>query len=114
VYMLSMFLLEMYRLTGDENILSDFLEQYTVHNKELIDSKTGLWVHGWDADSIYYNDGCSIKDWPDKVTHRNNQIWARGNGWIGMALSDALETVGRKSKILEPFGESIFALCTFY
>lgn len=97
VYMLSMFLLEMYRLTGDEKYVAQFVEQYQVHNNELLDQSTGLWVHGWDADSIYYNDGCSIKNWPDKITHRNNQIWARGNGWIGMALSDALEALPKKS-----------------
>jgi unsaturated rhamnogalacturonyl hydrolase len=98
VYMLSMFLLEMYELTGDEKYIADFLEQFNAHNKELTDPKTGLWVHGWDADSVFYDDGCSIKNWPDKVTHRNDQIWARGNGWVGMALADALETVGRKSQ----------------
>ncbi len=102
VYMLSMFLLEMYRLTGDEKYIADFLEQFNVHNKELTEEKTGLWVHAWDADGVYYNDGCSIKNWPDNITHRNDQIWARGNGWIGMALSDALETVGRKSKFWKP------------
>jgi unsaturated rhamnogalacturonyl hydrolase len=102
VYMLSMFLLEMYRLTGDEKYVANFVEQFDAHNKELTDKKTGLWVHGWDADSVFYDDGCSIKNWPDKITHRNDQIWARGNGWVGMALSDALETVGRSSKFWKP------------
>ena len=102
VYMLSMFLLEMYRLTGDEKYIANFVEQFDAHNKELTDKKTGLWVHGWDADSVFYDDGCSIKNWPDKITHRNDQIWARGNGWVGMALSDALETVTRSSKYWKP------------
>jgi unsaturated rhamnogalacturonyl hydrolase len=102
VYMLSMFLLEMYKLTGDEKYIANFLEQFNAHNKELTDQRTGLWVHGWDADSVFYDDGCSIKNWPDKITHRNDQIWARGNGWVGMALADALETVGRKSQYWKP------------
>jgi unsaturated rhamnogalacturonyl hydrolase len=107
VYMLSMFLLEMYKLTGDEKYIADFLEQFNVHNKELTEQKTGLWVHGWDADSVFYDDGCSIKNWPDKITHRNDQIWARGNGWVGMALADALETVGRKSKFWKPLEKGL-------
>jgi len=86
VYMLSMFLLEMYKLTGDDKYIANFLEQFNVHNKELTDKKTGLWVHGWDADSVFYDDGCSIKNWPDKITHRNDQIWARGNGCGGNGL----------------------------
>ena len=107
VYMLSMFLLEMYKLTGDEKYIVHFLEQFNAHNKELTDQKTGLWVHGWDADSVFYDDGCSIKNWPDKITHRNDQIWARGNGWVGMALADALETVGRKSKFWKPLEKGL-------
>jgi unsaturated rhamnogalacturonyl hydrolase len=107
VYMLSMFLLEMYKLTGDEKYIADFIEQFNAHNQELTDQQTGLWVHGWDADSVFYDDGCSIKNWPDKVTHRNDQVWARGNGWVGMALADALETVGRKSQYWKPLEKAL-------
>lgn len=98
VYMLSMFLLEMYRLTGDEKYIADFVLQFKAHNDKLKDKKSGLWVHGWDADNEDYNDGCSIMGWPDKLTRKSSQIWARGNGWVGMALSDALETISRNSK----------------
>ena len=97
VYMLSMFLLEMYRVTGDEKYVGEFVEQFKVHDEKLTDKKSGLWVHGWDADNIDYNDGCSIMGWPDKITRKSSQIWARGNGWVGMALSDALQTIPQKS-----------------
>ena len=98
VYMLNMFLLEMYRLTGDEKYIADFVEQFNAHNEKLTDAKSGLWVHGWDADNINYNDGCSIMGWPDSGTRKSSEIWARGNGWVGMALSDALNTISKKSK----------------
>ncbi len=98
VYMLSMFLLEMYRLTGDEKYIADFVAQFKAHDDELKDEKTGLWVHGWDADNEDYNDGCSIMGWPDKQTRKSSQVWARGNGWVGMALVDALETISKNSK----------------
>ena len=102
VYMLNMFLLEMYRLTGDEKYIADFVLQFNAHNEKLTDKKSGLWVHGWDADSIDYNDGCSIMGWPDKVSRKSSQVWARGNGWVGMALADALNTVPRSSKYWKP------------
>ncbi len=102
VYMLNMFLLEMYRLTKDEKYIADFLEQFNAHDEKLIDPVSGLWVHGYDDDAIDYNDGCSIMGWPDKTTRKSSQIWARGNGWVGMALSDALNTVPRSSKYWKP------------
>lgn len=98
VYMLSMFLLEMYRLTGDERYMADFVTQFVSHDGKLTDERTGLWVHAWDADNNDYDDGCSIKGWPNKDTRRNTQIWARGNGWVGMALVDALGVLPKKSK----------------
>lgn len=107
VYMLGMFLLEMYRLTGDEKYLTELWHQYDVHNKELIDAKSGLWVHGWDADSVFYDDGCSVKNWPDKETHRNDQIWARGNGWVGMVLADAVEATPQYSSYRKKFEKAL-------
>ncbi len=98
IYMISMFLLEMYRLTGDEKYIAEFVLQFNAHNEKLTDSSSGLWVHGWDADNVDYNDGCSIIGWPDKVTRKSSQIWARGNGWVGMALSDALATISKSSR----------------
>jgi len=97
IYMISMFLLEMYRLTGDEKYIADFVAQYQAHNEKLTDERSGLWVHGWDADNADYNDGCSVVGWADKLTRKSSQIWARGNGWIGMALADALSTVPKRS-----------------
>jgi unsaturated rhamnogalacturonyl hydrolase len=102
VYMLNMFLLEMYRLTKDEKYIADFLEQFKAHDEKLIDPVSGLWVHGYDDDAIDYNDGCSIMGWPNKTTRKSSEIWARGNGWVGMALSDALNTVPRSSKYWKP------------
>jgi unsaturated rhamnogalacturonyl hydrolase len=100
--MLNMFLLEMYRLTGDEKFIGEFVAQFNAHNETLTDTKSGLWVHGWDADNVDYNDGCSIMGWPDKITRKSSQIWARGNGWVGMALSDALNTISKNSQYRKP------------
>jgi unsaturated rhamnogalacturonyl hydrolase len=97
IYMLSMFLLEMYRLTGDEKYIADFAEQVKAHSEKLADKKSGLWVHGWDADNEDYDDKCSIVGWPNKVTRKSSEYWGRANGWITMALADALNTIPKKS-----------------
>jgi len=102
IYMISMFLLEMYRLTHDEKYIADFTAQVKAHSEKLADKKWGLWYHGWDADTINYDDKCSIIGWPDSVTRRSSQIWGRANGWVTMALADALHTIPKKSKYRKP------------
>ncbi len=102
IYMLSMFLLEMYKLTGDEKYIADFAAQVKAHSEKLTDKKTGLWVHGWDADNEDYDDKCSVIGWPDKVTRKSSEIWGRANGWVTMALADALNTIPKKSPHWKP------------
>lgn len=102
VYMISMFLLDMYRLTGDDKYIKDFADQVKAHSEKLVDHKWGLWVHGWDADNENYDDKCCMVGWPDKITHRSSQFWGRGNGWITMALADALITIPRNSIYWKP------------
>ena len=102
IYMISMFLLEMYRLTGDEKYIADFAAQVRAHREKLADKKTGLWVHGWDDDNENYDDKCSIVGWPDKETRKSSEIWGRANGWVTMALADALNTISQKSDYRKP------------
>lgn len=102
IYMISMFLLEMYRLTGDEKYIASFAEQVKAHSGKLADHKTGLWYHGWDADNENYDDKCSMLNWADNIGRRSGQFWGRGNGWITMALADALNTIPKKSKYRKP------------
>ena len=92
----------MYRLTGDEKYIADFAAQVRAHSEKLADNKTGLWVHGWDADNENYDDKCSIVGWPDKVTRKSSEIWGRANGWVTMALADALNTISQKSDYWKP------------
>jgi len=102
IYMISMFLLEMYRLTGDEQYIASFAEQVMAHSRKLADKKWGLWYHGWDADKEYFDDGCGMVGWPDKVTQKSSQFWGRGNGWVTMALADALNTIPKSSVYWKP------------
>ncbi|MDR1666466.1 MAG: glycoside hydrolase family 88 protein, partial [Bacteroidales bacterium] len=82
VYMISLFMLEMYRLTGDEKYLREVAFQLTVHAEKLEDPATGLWYHGWDADDEPFDDKCSMIGWADNPERRGSQFWGRGNGWV--------------------------------
>lgn len=97
VYMLGMFFLEMYRQTGNENYIKELMGQYYAHAQMLADKDSGLWFHGWDADSIDFDDRCGQVGWADKTTRRSTEIWGRGNGWILMILADVLETAPKHS-----------------
>lgn len=112
IYMLSMYFFEMYRLTGDKIYLDHFLHQYNVHKDALADYETNLWVHGWDADNIDYQDRCSMKEWW-KITpeRKSKEFWGRGNGWIMMSLADALKTYPKDSPEWTYFAVELQKMC---
>jgi unsaturated rhamnogalacturonyl hydrolase len=93
VYMISLFLLEMYRLTGDEQYLKEVASQLVAHAGKLEDPATGLWYHGWDDDGEPFDDGCSMAGWADNPQRRGGQFWGRGNGWVVMTLANTLHVM---------------------
>lgn len=95
IFMIGQFLLEMYRATGDEKYLNEFMKQLRLHREKLQVPEYGLWVHGWDSDNKTHCTFCSQMNWADKTTRRSAEMWGRGNGWIVVTLSDALQTVPR-------------------
>jgi unsaturated rhamnogalacturonyl hydrolase len=108
IYMISMFLLEMYRYTGDEKYIRDLIEQLKVHREKLLDKKWGLWVHGYDEDNTDYNDLCSQVGWAKMTPQRKSiEFWGRGNGWVVMATADALRTVPPKSAYFKVFAKEL-------
>jgi len=104
IYMIGVYLFEMYRLTGDEKYIDVFMEQYFIHKKKLADKHWHLWYHGWDADNQNHDDSCCMLGWADNPGRRSKEFWGRGNGWIMMAIADALEAIPasyRYRKILQ-------------
>lgn len=93
IFMIGQFLLEMYKATKDEKYLDELALQISIHRDKLQDKTSGLWVHGWDSDKKSHCTFCGQLNWPDKTTGRSNEIWGRGNGWIVVTLSDALEMI---------------------
>jgi unsaturated rhamnogalacturonyl hydrolase len=97
VFMIGEFLLAMYKATGDEKYLDELVKQISLHRDKLQVKEWGLWVHGWDKNDWGHCMFCSQIHWSDKQTHRSPEIWGRGNGWIFVTLSDALEVVPRSN-----------------
>jgi unsaturated rhamnogalacturonyl hydrolase len=96
VYMIGLFLLEMYAWTGDEMYLRELSFQITAHAEKLADPATGLWYHGWDNDDEPFDDGCSMPGWANNPARRGNECWGRGNGWIVMTLANTLHLMPRE------------------
>ena len=48
VYMIGIYLKEMYQLTDDTKYLDIWMEQFLAHKEKLQDEKWGLWVHGYE------------------------------------------------------------------
>ena len=108
IYMISMFFLEMYRYTGDEKYLREFRKQYFIHKEKLADKKWGLWVHGYDDDNDDYKDRCCQFGWAQMTPQRKSiEFWGRGNGWVVMALADALNTVPSGSAYFKTFAKEL-------
>jgi len=104
IYMLSMYFLEMYRLTGDEKYLIEFSNQYFFHKEKLRNKKWGLWIHGYDDDTTDYDDHCCQKGWAKHTAQRTStEFWGRGNGWIVMAIADVLNTAPKGSIYYKKF-----------
>lgn len=61
------------RITGDQDCADRAAEQLLAYSRLLQDDRTGLFFHG-------HEESCG----------RNGQIWARGNGWALMGLTDTL------------------------
>lgn len=93
VYMIGVFLLSMYRATGDIDYVLELIDQVWKHREKLIVDEWGLWVHGWDGDNVYNFDFCSQPNWADPVTRRSAEIWGRGNGWVILTLSEILNNL---------------------
>jgi unsaturated rhamnogalacturonyl hydrolase len=97
IFMIGVFLLEMFRATGEEKYIEHLVDEIRIHREKLLVEEWGLWVHGWDADNKDRINFCGKRDWADETTRRSSEIWGRGNGWVIVTLSDAVKTVPAES-----------------
>ncbi len=69
------------RFNGGKN-KQDIYNQFFNVYKNMRDSKTGLYYHGYDATKSIF--------WADKKTGLSKNFWLRSLGWYSMALLDTL------------------------
>ncbi len=106
VFMVGEFLLAMYRATGDEKYLDELAKQIALHREKLMVKEWGLWVHGYDQQGWGHCLFCSQVHWGNKHHKSSSEIWGRGNGWILVTLSDALQDMPANSphrKVFEDY-----------
>jgi unsaturated rhamnogalacturonyl hydrolase len=96
IFMIGEYLLGMYQATGDEKYVDELVKQIRLHRDKLLVNEYGLWVHGYDQAGWGHCMFCSQVNWADKSTKRSAEMWGRGNGWIIVTLSDALETLPKE------------------
>jgi len=93
LYMIGLYLMEMYLTTGNIFYLDEYINQVKWHAEHLFDQDEGLWYHAWDEDRSDQSSVGSLPNWPDPLTGKSEEFWGRGNGWIFMSLADALTII---------------------
>ncbi|MGL1956872.1 MAG: glycoside hydrolase family 88 protein [Colwellia sp.] len=68
-----------------EESLQDVVNEFKLSRENLRDAKTGLYYHGWDE--------LKKQDWANKETGLSPEFWARGVGWLTMAIVDVLDSI---------------------
>lgn len=95
IFMVGIYLLEMYLLTDDELYLNELLLQVEAHREKLQVAEWGLWVHGWDGDDKDHCRLCSQQAWSKNAGNRSTEIWGRGNGWVVVTLTEVVTSIPR-------------------
>ena len=85
VYMGMPFLVEYAALFGDDEGVSEAVNEFRVTRKILRNPETGLYFHAWDE--------YKKQDWANPKTGLSPHYWSRGMGWMAMALVDVLDFV---------------------
>lgn len=96
LFMTVLFLSVMGRITGDARYSEEAIFQVLIHQKYLVDKKSGLWYHGWT-----YNG-------------RNNfaeAFWGRGNCWITAFIPLFLEYTDLPDSIRKFLVSTLEAQC---
>ncbi|MFD1217097.1 glycoside hydrolase family 88 protein [Microbulbifer celer] len=89
VYMGIPFLAHYEQLMHEEPNVDEVLAEFKVVNEILKDPQTGLYYHAWDEKREQV--------WADKETGLSGYHWARGMGWLAMALVDVLDFIPQEN-----------------
>ncbi|MCK7598953.1 glycoside hydrolase family 88 protein [Microbulbifer sp. CAU 1566] len=89
VYMGIPFLAQYEQLMHDKPNVEEVLAEFKLVNQILKDPQTGLFYHAWDEKRQQV--------WADKETGLSGYHWARGMGWLAMALVDVLDYIPQEN-----------------
>ncbi len=85
VYMGMPFLTEYAATFKDEHGIEEVVKEFVLTQKYLRNAETGLYYHAWDESKKQV--------WADSETGLSPEFWARGVGWLSMALVDVLALI---------------------
>ena len=85
VYMGIPFLAQYETLMHEEPNIEEVLAEFKLVHQRLRDPQTGLYYHAWDEKRV--------QEWADNETGLSRYHWARGMGWLAMALVDVLDFI---------------------
>lgn len=78
LFMTVLFLAKMGELENNTAYIEEAKYQFLLHIKYLVDTKTGLWYHGWTFNGNH---------------NFVNALWGRGNCWITIAIPELLSII---------------------
>ena len=85
VYMGMPFLTHYSQMFEDGASYDEVVKEFEITRKHLRDAETGLYYHAWDEKKQ--------QAWADPETGLSGYYWARGFGWLAMALVDVLDSI---------------------
>jgi len=68
---------------NEQKSFDDIVHQFELIKENMLDSKTGLYFHGWDESKAM--------KWADPVKGTSPNFWGRSIGWFMMAIVDVLD-----------------------
>ncbi len=83
LYMVMPFYIKYEKRFNKGRHIPDIVNQFVNVRQYMLDSKTGLYYHGYDESRR--------EAWSDKTTGLSPNFWGRAEGWFVMALADVLQ-----------------------
>ncbi|WP_278369461.1 glycoside hydrolase family 88 protein [Pseudoalteromonas lipolytica] len=68
-----------------QETFAEVVNEFNLTREFLKDTQTGLYYHGWDE--------LKQQAWANKSTGLSHEVWARGMGWLAMAVVDVLDYI---------------------
>ncbi len=85
LYMGEPFYAKYSQMFSEQKSFDDIIHQFELVKENMLDSKTGLYFHGWDESKE--------QKWADPVKGTSPNFWGRSIGWLMMSIVDVLDFI---------------------